>query len=106
MTGAPTDGVNVLLLVISTPATLLFVILYALTQPFYRSWWGWALMVSQASLSALLLVNLLYRIFGWEILAREGWLRVVVYAAITVGAVTMLGAFVNTFTQWRRRIRS
>lgn len=99
---ATTDSVNVVLLMIGYPATFIFVVVYGLTQPWWRSWWGWALMVSQTSLSALLGVNLAYRLWSWDLLAREGWLRVAVYVFITCGAWITLGAFLNTFTRWKR----
>lgn len=104
MTGhAATDSANVVLLVISYPATLTFVLAYGLTQPWWRTWWGRALLVSQTSLSALLAVNLAYRLWDWSLLAREGWLRVCVYAFITAGAWLTLLAFLHTVSGWKQR---
>lgn len=97
-----TDHANLVLLLLNYPPTLIFVVAYGLSQPWWQSWWGRALLVSNLSLSALLGVNLIFRLTDWEFLARDGWLRVAVYGFISLGTWLTLGAFAYTFRHWKR----
>jgi hypothetical protein len=73
------------------PASL-FPIVYGLFHPWYRSLLGWALFTSSVSLGALIDINLIYRLTGLDLLARDGAARNWIYLFIAVGAWMMLGA--------------
>lgn len=98
------QNASLVLLWCSTPAAIAFVLIYGRFQPWFRSWTGRALFVSSASLAALLTVNLLFRLFNWSVLAREGWTRDIVYLFITIGAYLMLTALLRVL--WRARGKS
>lgn len=101
-----TDSVNLVLLLIATPPATAFVLTYGLLLPWFRSWTGWALFTSSTGLALLLNANLWFRLYMWPLLAREGWLRVVVYAGIAVGAWLMYGALTVTLLRARRELRA
>lgn len=98
-----TDSANIIILFIACPPSIAFVVTYGFLQPWYKSWWGWALFSSAASLSMLLVVNLLFRLYGWELLAREGWLRTCVYGLITLGTWLTFIALLVVLRKARRK---
>lgn len=97
------DHVNLMILLIGYPPSFLFVVIYGTLLPWFRSWWGWALIVSSTSMSALMGIALAYRMWEWELLARDGWLRVTTYAFIAAGAWLMLGALLVALRRARYR---
>lgn len=101
--GCDTDTANMVLLLIGYPATLIFVVTYGVLQPWWRSPWGRAIFVHNIGLSALFGANLFYRAYSWELLAREGWLRVAIYAFVTLGSWLTLIALIVTLVRVRRQ---
>lgn len=100
-----TDNADVILLWIASPPCVIFVLLYGTLQPWFRSWWGWALFATNASLALLLSEALLYRLFGWSILARTGWLRTALYATTGLGTWLTLIALLVVLRRARRELR-
>lgn len=98
------DRINLGILFVGYPPSLLFVLIYGTLQPWFRSWWGWALFVSSTSMSALMGIALLFRLYEWDMLARDGWLRVATYGFIAAGAWLMLAALIAALVKaWRQR---
>lgn len=89
-----TDHADIAFLCLGAPPAVLFAAAYAFAQPWYRSWLGWALFTSAASLACLLTEALLFRLFGWHLLDRTGWLRTILYGFTAAGAWMMLTSLV------------
>lgn len=84
----------------------LFTVTYALVQPWYRSWLGWAHVVSSASLTALIGLGLVSRLSGRPLMARNGASEGLVwgvYSFVTLGTWLMFAALLIALNRaWRR----
>lgn len=95
------ETISFWLLVFAAPPASLFVLTYGTTQPWYRSWVGWALVVFSGGLALLLDISLAYRIFGADYRARDA-LRLTVFSMVGVGSWLMLFALCRELIQARR----
>lgn len=100
------QNASLVLLWFACPPATVFVLVYGFFQPWFRSWSGRALFVSSTGLALLLNINLLFRLTDWALLAREGWVRNLVYVLITAGAYLMLAALTRALIVAARHRRN
>lgn len=88
------DTASLILILIAAPAQTMFILIYGLGSPWWRSLLGRALFTKALGLALLVDISVLYHFLGDEYVYRDV-VRVTVFSLIAVGAWLQLMALIK-----------